>query len=43
MFLWFLLRDERQAFIESGWQSGLLTATGRKKPAFTAFQRLRAR
>ncbi len=43
MFLWFLLRDERQAFIESGWQSGLLTATGQKKPAFTAFQRLRAR
>ena len=43
MFLWFLLRDERQAFIEAGWQSGLLTATGRKKPAFTAFQRLRGR
>ena len=41
MFLWFLLRDERRAFIEEGWQSGLLTDTGRKKPAFTAFQRLR--
>jgi len=43
MFLWFLLRDERQAFIESGWQSGLLTATGQKKPAYSAFQRLRGR
>ena len=40
MFLWFLLRDERRA-LEEGWQSGLLTDTGRKKPAFTAFQRLR--
>src|SRR5687767_5003241 len=37
MFLWFLLRDERR---EAGWQSGLLTAAGRKKPAFGAFQRL---
>ena len=36
-------RDERRAFIEEGWQSGLLTDTGRKKPAFTAFQRLRSR
>jgi len=43
MFLWFLLRDEKRAFIEEGWQSGLLTDTGRKKPAFTAFQRLRSR
>ncbi|MBA2463131.1 MAG: hypothetical protein H0V45_15450 [Actinobacteria bacterium] len=42
MFLWFLLRDEKRAFIEEGWQSGLLTDTGRKKPAFTAFQRLRS-
>jgi Glycosyl hydrolase catalytic core len=41
MFLWFLLRDEKRAFIEEGWQSGLLTDTGRRKPAFTAFQRLR--
>jgi hypothetical protein len=40
MFLWFLLKDERRAFIEEGWQSGLLTETGKKKPAFTAFQRL---
>jgi Glycosyl hydrolase catalytic core len=42
MFLWFLLRDEKRAFIEEGWQSGLLTDTGRKKPAFAAFQRLRS-
>ena len=39
MFLWFLLRDERRR--ADGWQSGLLTASGAKKPAFTAFQRLR--
>jgi hypothetical protein len=38
MFLWFLLRDERRA---EGWQSGLLTASGAKKPAFAAFQKLR--
>ena len=40
MFIWFLLRDERRGGNE-GWQSGLLTDTGRKKPAFAAFQRLR--
>ena len=38
MMLWFLLRDERRL---AGWQSGLFTATGKKKPAFAAFQRLR--
>jgi hypothetical protein len=38
MFIWFLLRDERRA---GGWQSGLLTASGAKKPAFAAFQKLR--
>jgi hypothetical protein len=37
MFLWFLLRDEQRA---AGWQSGLLTTGGKKKPAFAAFQRL---
>jgi hypothetical protein len=37
MMLWFLLRDQRAL---SGWQSGLLTVGGKKKPAFTAFQRL---
>ncbi len=40
MFLWFLLRDERQ-LANDGWQSGLLTASGAKKPAFAAFQKLR--
>jgi hypothetical protein len=39
MFLWFLLRDERRR--ADGWQSGLLTAGGAKKPAFVAFQKLR--
>ncbi|MBD0329621.1 MAG: hypothetical protein ICV64_05910 [Thermoleophilia bacterium] len=38
MFIWFLLRDERRL---SGWQSGLLRANGRPKPAFTTFRRLR--
>jgi hypothetical protein len=38
MMLWFLLRDQRAI---GGWQSGLLTLRGKKKPAFTAFQRLR--
>ncbi|HWH05820.1 MAG TPA: DUF5722 domain-containing protein [Gaiellaceae bacterium] len=41
MFLWFLLRDERRPVIDEGWQSGLLTADGKRKPAFAAFQRLR--
>lgn len=38
MLLWFLLRDEVRP---EGWQSGLLTASGTKKPAFAAFQKLR--
>ena len=37
MMLWFLLRDEYRT---DGWQSGLMTASGRRKPAFAAFQRL---
>jgi hypothetical protein len=37
MMLWFLLRDEPGL---AGWQSGLLTASGKKKPAFGAFQKL---
>jgi Glycosyl hydrolase catalytic core len=37
MMLWFLLRDEPKL---GGWQSGLLTRTGRKKPAFNAFRLL---
>ena len=40
MLLWFLLRDETRARIEEGWQSGLLTTTGARKPSFRAFQRL---
>ena len=38
MMLWFQLRDEPRA---EGWQSGFLTFVGRRKPSFTAFQRLR--
>jgi len=41
MMIWFLLRDERRERLEEGWQSGFLTETGVKKPAFAAFQRLR--
>jgi hypothetical protein len=37
MMLWFLLRDQRAL---GGWQSGLLTARGSRKPAFRTFQRL---
>jgi hypothetical protein len=35
MFLWFLIRDERRI---SGWQSGVLTVNGKRKPAYRAFQ-----
>jgi hypothetical protein len=37
MMVWFLLRDEPKL---GGWQSGLLTRTGKKKPAFNAFRAL---
>jgi hypothetical protein len=37
MMLWFLLRDEGRL---SGWQSGLFTASGKRKPAYNAFRRL---
>ena len=37
LMLWFLLKDEPRL---SGWQSGLMTANGVKKPAFTAFMHL---
>ncbi len=37
LMTWFLLRDERRL---DGWQSGLETASGRKKPAYAAFRRL---
>jgi Glycosyl hydrolase catalytic core len=35
MFVWFLIRDERRL---SGWQSGVVTVNGRRKPAYRAFQ-----
>jgi hypothetical protein len=37
MMLWFLLRDEPNL---GGWQSGLLTRTGKKKPSFNVFRAL---
>ncbi len=37
MMLWFLLRDDPSP---NGWQSGLLTAKGAKKPSFAAFEHL---
>ena len=36
LFLWFLLRDEDRI---GGWQSGLTTVTGKRKPSFDAFRR----
>ena len=39
VFTWFLLRDDVPI---GGWQSGLITSGGRKKPAFAAFQRAAA-
>jgi hypothetical protein len=38
MLVWFLVRDEQRL---SGWQSGVLSASGARKPAFRAFQTLR--
>src|SRR5262245_14768228 len=38
MFVWFLIRDERRI---SGWQSGVVSVRGKRKPAFRAFQTLR--
>jgi len=38
MLVWFLIRDERRL---SGWQSGVVSIRGTRKPAFRAFQRLR--
>jgi hypothetical protein len=35
---WFLLRDDANV---NGWQSGLETAAGKKKPAYAVFARLR--
>jgi hypothetical protein len=41
MLIWFLLRDDRR--IKQGWQSGLISAGGKKKPAFSTFGRLERR
>jgi hypothetical protein len=38
MLVWFLVRDEKRL---SGWQSGVVSARGKRKPAFRAFQTLR--
>jgi Glycosyl hydrolase catalytic core len=38
MFVWFLIRDERAL---RGWQSGFFTASGARKPSYTAFRRLK--
>ena len=38
MFLWFLVHDE--ANVKIGWQSGLTTARGKRKPAFKTFRSL---
>jgi hypothetical protein len=37
LMLWFLVRDEPAV---AGWQSGLITTGGKKKPAFNAFRNL---
>jgi hypothetical protein len=38
MLVWFLIRDEKRL---SGWQSGVVSVKGKRKPAFRAFQKLR--
>jgi hypothetical protein len=38
MMVWFMLKDDTN--ISQGWQSGLLTAAGKKKPAYNVFARL---
>ena len=35
MFIWFLVRDEGRL---SGWQSGVVTRRGQRKPAYRTFQ-----
>jgi putative glycosyl hydrolase len=39
MMLWFLLKDDPNL---NGWQSGLMTARGAKKPSFNAFMKMAA-
>jgi Glycosyl hydrolase catalytic core len=38
MMVWFMLRDDTN--LSLGWQSGFLTAAGKKKPSFNVFARL---
>jgi hypothetical protein len=38
MFVWFLIRDEGRL---SGWQSGVVTRRGARKPAYRTFQTFR--
>ena len=38
LMVWFILRDDTN--IPVGWQSGFLTAAGKRKPAFSVFSRL---
>ena len=38
MMLWFLIRDDSRL---GGWQSGFFTVKGQRKPAYTAFRRLK--
>jgi hypothetical protein len=37
MMLWFQLKDEP---VLAGWQSGVMTTSGKKKPSYTVFMRL---
>ena len=38
VFIWFLLRDEQR--VDAGWQSGIYTASGKRKPSRETFERL---
>jgi hypothetical protein len=38
MMIWFMLKDDTN--INMGWQSGFLTSSGKRKPAFNVFRRL---
>jgi len=38
VLIWFLMRDDRR--VSQGWQSGLIRASGKKKPSFKTFSRL---
>jgi hypothetical protein len=40
MMLWFLLRDQAVTRRFDGWQGGVITKNGVRKPAFRAFQRV---